>query len=114
MMRIGRRSIYPHPELIRVQRGNKYGLFGYSYQEKLDGDNYTEIELEGSPFYKRMLRIYPEVYLLGEELLPVVYDNIEQQKDGLIYIYKDHKIGIYPQQKKAVYETITPPDTFVL
>ena len=55
-----------------------------------------------------MLRIYPDVYLLGEELLPIVYDNIEQQKDGLIYIYKDHKIGIYPQQKKAVYETITP------
>ncbi|WP_034566548.1 MULTISPECIES: hypothetical protein [Capnocytophaga] len=107
-MRIGRRSIYPHPELIRVQRGNKYGLFGYSYQEKLDGDDYTEIELEGSPFYKRMLRIYPDVYLLGEELLPVVYDNIEQQKDGLIYFYKDHKIGTYPQQKKAVYETITP------
>ena len=102
-------TIYSYPELIRVQRGNKYGLFGYSYQEKLDDvKDYTEIELEGSPFYKRMLRIYPEVYLLGEELLPVVYDNIEQQEDGLIYIYKDHKIGIYPQQKKAVYETITP------
>ena len=102
-------TIYPHPELIRVQRGNKYGLFGYTYQEKLDDiKDYTEIELEGSPFYKRMLRIYPEAYLLGEELLPVVYDNIEQQKDGLIYIYKDHKIGIYPEQKKAVYEKITP------
>jgi len=101
--------IYPHPELIRVQRGNKYGLFGYSYQEKLDNvKDYTEIELEGSPFYKRMLRIYPKAYLIGEELLPIVYDNIEQQKDGLIYIYKDHKIGIYPQQKKAVYEKITP------
>ena len=102
-------TIYHYPELIRVQRGNKYGLFGYSYQEKLDDvKDYTEIELEGSPFYKRMLRIYPEVYLIGEELLPIVYDNIEQQKDGLIYIYKDHKIGIYPQQKKAVYEAITP------
>ena len=101
--------IYPHPELIRVQQGNKYGLFGYTYQEKLDNvKDYTEIELEGSPFYKRMLRIYPKAYLIGEELLPIVYDNIEQQKDGLIYIYKDHKIGIYPQQKKAVYETITP------
>ena len=101
--------IYPHPELIRVQQGNKYGLFGYTYQEKLDNvKDYTEIELEGSPFYKRMLRIYPKAYLIGEELLPIVYDNIEQQKDGLIYIYKDHKIGIYPQQKKAVYEKITP------
>ena len=101
-------TIYPHPELIRVQQGNKYGLFGYTYQEKLEGDDYTEIELEGSPFYKRMLRVYPDVYLIGEELLPVVYDNIEQQKDGLIYIYKDQKIGIYPQQKKAIYEKITP------
>ena len=100
--------IYPHPELIRVQQGNKYGLFGYTYQEKLDGRDYIEIELEGSPFYKRMLRVYPDVYLIGEELLPVVYDNIEQQKDGLIYIYKDQKIGIYPQQKKAIYEKITP------
>jgi len=100
--------IYPHPELIRVQQGNKYGLFGYTYQEKLDGRDYTEIELEGSPFYKRMLRVYPDVYLIGEELLPIVYDNIEQQKDGLIYIYKDQKIGIYPQQKKAIYEKITP------
>ena len=101
-------TIYPHPELIRVQRGDKYGLFGYAYQEKLDGRDYTEIELEGSPFYKRMLRVYPDVYLIGEELLPIVYDNIEQQKDGLIYIYKDQKIGIYPQQKKAIYEKITP------
>jgi len=101
-------TIYPHPELIRVQQGNKYGLFGYTYQEKLDGRDYIEIELEGSPFYKRMLRVYPDVYLIGEELLPVVYDNIEQQKDGLIYIYKDQKIGIYPQQKKAIYEKITP------
>ena len=102
-------TIYPHPELIRVQQGNKYGLFGYTYQEKLDNvKDYTEIELEGSPFYKRMLRIYPKAYLIGEELLPIVYDNIEQQNDGLIYIYKDHKIGIYPQQKKAVYEKITP------
>lgn len=35
-------NIYHHPELIRVQRGNKYGLFKYNYQKISEKELYIE------------------------------------------------------------------------
>jgi len=35
-------SIYSNPELIRVQRGNKYGLFKYNYQKISEKELYIE------------------------------------------------------------------------
>ena len=105
-------SIYPYPQFIRVQRGNKYGLFEYTYQKELDDTSYTtgaeETENDETYLHRRTLRKYPSVYITGKELLPIDFDNIQQQKDGLIYLYKDNKIGIYPQQKQTVYEKIEP------
>ena len=106
-------NIYHHPELIRVQRGNKYGLFKYNYQEISEKELYIEgieedKENEEENSYKRNVRKYASAHLTGEEQLPIIYDNIQQHKDGLIYFYKDNKIGIYPQHKKVLYEKIEP------
>ena len=106
-------SIYPYPELIRVQQGNKYGLFKYNYQKISEKELYIEGIEEGKEneeenSYKRNVRKYASAHLTGEEQLPIIYDNIQQHKDGLIYFYKDNKIGIYPQHKKVIYEKIEP------
>ena len=106
-------NIYHHPELIRVQRGNKYGLFKYNYQNISKKELYIEgieedKENEEENSYKRNVRKYASAYLTGEEQLPIIYDNIQQHKDGLIYFYKDNKIGIYPQHKKVLYDKIEP------
>lgn len=106
-------NIYHHPELIRVQRGNKYGLFKYNYQKISEKELYIEgieedEENEEENSYKRNVRKYASAHLTGEEQLPIIYDNIQQHKDGLIYFYKDNKIGIYPQHKKVLYEKIEP------
>ena len=106
-------NIYHHPKLIRVQRGNKYGLFKYNYQEISEKELYIEgieedKENEEENSYKRNVRKYPSAHLIGDEQLPIIYDNIQQHKDGLIYFYKDNKIGIYPQHKKVIYEKIDP------
>ncbi len=106
-------NIYHHPELIRVQRGNKYGLFKYNYQKISEKELYIEgieedEENEEENSYKRNVRKYASAHLTGEEQLPIIYDNIQQHKDGLIYLYKDNKIGIYPQHKKVLYEKIEP------
>ena len=106
-------SIYPYPELIRVQRGNKYGLFKYNYQKISEKELYIEgieedKENEEENSYKRNVRKYASDHLTGEEQLPIIYDNIQQHKDGLIYFYKDNKIGIYPQHKKVLYDKIEP------
>ena len=106
-------NIYHHPELIRVQHGNKYGLFKYNYQNISKKELYIEgieedKENEEENSYKRNVRKYASAHLTGEEQLPIIYDNIQQHKDGLIYFYKDNKIGIYPQHKKVLYEKIEP------
>ena len=106
-------NIYHHPELIRVQRGNKYGLFKYNYQKISEKELYIEgieedKENEEENSFKRNVRKYASAHLIGEEQFPIIYDNIEQHKDGLIYLYKDNKIGIYPQHKKVLYEKIEP------
>jgi hypothetical protein len=106
-------NIYHHPELIRVQRGNKYGLFKYNYQKISEKELYIEgieedKENEEENSFKRNVRKYASAHLTGEEQLPIIYDNIEQHKDGLIYFYKDNKIGIYPQHKKVIYDKIEP------
>ena len=106
-------NIYHHPELIRIQRGNKYGLFKYNYQKISEKELYIEgieedKENEEENIFKRNVRKYPSAHLIGKEQLPIIYDNIEQHKDGLIYFYKDNKIGIYPQHKKVIYQKIEP------
>ena len=96
---------YPHPEIVRVERNGKYGLFEYDIDFDMKSP-YKEEDLDVSSSKK--VRKYADSYLTGKELLPIVYDHIQQQGNGFIYFYLNGKIGIYPQQKTATYSAIEP------
>lgn len=96
---------YPHPEIVRVERNGKYGLFEYD----IDFDMKSPYKEEDSDVSSsKKVRKYADSYLTGKELLPIAYDHIQQQDNGLIYFYLNGKIGIYPQQKTATYSAIDP------
>ena len=96
---------YPHPEIVRVERNGKYGLFEYD----IDFDMKSPYKEEDSDVSSsKKVRKYADSYLTGKELLPIAYDHIQQQDNGLIYFYLNGKIGIYPQQKTATYSAIGP------
>lgn len=96
---------YPHPEIVRVERNGKYGLFEYD----IDFDMKSPYKEEDSDVSSsKKVRKYADSYLTGKELLPIAYDHIQQQDNGLIYFYLNGKIGIYPQQKTATYSAIEP------
>ena len=96
---------YPHPEIVRVERNGKYGLFEYDIDFDMKSP-YKEEDLESSSSKK--VRKYADSYLTGKELLPIVYDHIQQQDNGLIYFYLNGKVGIYPEQEKPLYDSIQP------
>ena len=96
---------YPHPEIVRVERNGKYGLFEYD----IDFDMKSPYKEEDSDVSSsKKVRKYADSYLTGKELLPIAYDHTQQQDNGLIYFYLNGKIGIYPQQKTATYSAIEP------
>ena len=96
---------YPHPEIVRVERNGKYGLFEYD----IDFDMKSPYKEEDSDVSSsKKVRKYADSYIIGKELLPIAYDHIQQQDNGLIYFYLNGKIGVYPQQKTATYSAIDP------
>ena len=50
--------------------------------------------------------IYPTVKVTGKIIFPIDNDSIVMQPDGLIYFYKDNKVGIFPRDKAPVYDEI--------
>ncbi|GIZ14220.1 hypothetical protein [Capnocytophaga catalasegens] len=74
-------GFYLNPSLLRVKRNGKYGLIHYDYQAE-----------------NKSISV--------EQLLPFIYDEIIMQEDGLIYFYKENKIGIYPKHKIPEYDSI--------
>ena len=99
---------YPHPQFVRVQRNGKYGLFEYNFEFDFQSPHQEEISEDSDKSFQRKKRKYADSYLIGKELLPIAYDHIQQQDNGLIYFYLNGKIGIYPQQKTATYSAIEP------
>ena len=76
---------YGYPELIRVKKAGKYGLVKYDLE-------YTTNSIQK---------------INGKVVLPFEFDDIKQENDGLIYIFKNNKLGIYPQQTIPEYNYIT-------
>lgn len=76
---------YGYPELIRVKKAGKYGLVKYDLK-------YTTNSIQK---------------INGKVVLPFEFDDIKQENDGLIYIFKNNKVGIYPQQTIPEYNYIT-------
>jgi len=112
-----RTRLFPH--LLSVKRKGKVGLFYYDYSKAI---NYTNEEIQNlynNFFFKDkdgasifILGMLPTVikYMEGKQLLPFVFDKIEQKENDVIYLYKDNKIGFYPQTS-AQYDKAIPLST---
>lgn len=94
------KSGYPH--LIKVFDGKKYGIFEFLYETKYSKPQKNNSdEIVRPPF---RLKKHAEN---GKKILPIVYDAIEMNyDDGLIYFYKDTKVGIFPRDTKVQYNSI--------
>ena len=100
----------PHPLLIKVTKNGKDGIYTYNLEDviypKKQKSKKREIytidtvtrdtiyvpEPIDSPFF-----FNKKGTIVFKEVLPIVYNQIQQNTNtGLIYLYKDNKIGLYP------------------
>lgn len=95
-------EIEMHPEWIRVGRKGKYGIIAYNYKQP-EGVN-PKKTIKRLYDWERAVLTYPVLNLKGETLLPIVYDSIIMRPDGLIYFYKDGKVGLFPRDKTPRYD----------
>lgn len=109
-----RTHLFPH--LLSVKREGKVGLFYYDYSKATNYTNEEKQNLYNNFFSKDkdgssvfILGMIPTVikYMEGKQLLPFVFDKIKQKENDAIYLYKDGKIGFYPQTS-AQYDKAIP------
>jgi len=109
-----RTRLFPH--LLSVKREGKVGLFYYDYSKATNYTNEEKQNLYNNFFLKDkdgssvfILGMIPTVikYMEGKQLLPFVFDKIKQKENDVIYLYKDGKIGFYPQTS-AQYDKAIP------
>lgn len=93
-----------HPEWIRVGRKGKFGIVAYEYKQP----KFARPKLITKRVYDwdEKTEIYPTVKVTGKIIFPIDNDSIIMQSDGLIYFYKDNKVGIFPRDKAPVYDEI--------
>ena len=93
-----------HPEWIRVGRNGKFGIVAYEYKQPKN----VKPKLITKRVYDwdEKTEIYPTVKVTGKIIFPIDNDSIIMQSDGLIYFYKDNKVGIFPRDKAPVYDEI--------
>lgn len=105
-------SIYGFPNLLRVVKNNKVGIFSYDKEKartlNLKKKKEYYITKSGDSILKpERLSLTKHKVLNVKEELPIQFDDIKQNtKDGLIYIYNNNKVGIFPNHKTAIYDSI--------
>lgn len=100
-----------YPNIIKIVKDGKSGLYSYNIEEaiypkkkKKKNTNFVISKVTGDtifaplePFFlnkKGLVRV--------KEVLPITFDKIHQSSiNGLVYLYKDEKKGIYPQHTQA-------------
>ena len=97
-------EIEMYPEWIRVGRKGKYGIIAYDYKQPESVNPKKTIKRLYN--WVRAVLTYPVLKLKGKTLLPIVYDSIIMRRDGLIYFYKDGKVGLFPRDKEPVYDEL--------
>ena len=97
-------DINVHPEWIRVGRKGKFGIIAYEYKQKKD----VKPKLVTKRMYNwdNKILVYPPVKVVGKIVFPINNDSIIMRPDGLIYFYKDKKVGLFPRDKVPVYDEI--------
>ena len=92
------------PEWIRVGRKGKFGIIAYEYKRKKD----VKPKLVTKRMYNwnNKILVYPPIKVVGKTIFPINNDSIIMRPDGLIYFYKDKKVGLFPRDKVPVYDKI--------
>lgn len=92
------------PEWIRVGRKGKFGIIAYEYKQKKGGK--PKLVTKRIDDYQQKVKVYPLVKIVGKTIFPINNDSIIMRPDGLIYFYKDKKVGLFPRDKAPVYDEI--------
>ena len=97
-------DINVHPEWIRVGRKGKFGIIAYEYKQKKG----VKPKLVTKRMYNwdNKILVYPPIKIVGKTVFPINNDSIIMRPDGLIYFYKDKKVGLFPRDKVPVYDKI--------
>ena len=92
------------PEWIRVGRKGKFGIIAYEYKRKKN----VKPKLVTKRIYNwnNKILVYPPIKVVGKTIFPIDNDSIIMRPDGLIYFYKDKKVGLFPRDKVPVYDQI--------
>lgn len=106
-----------YPNIIKVIKDGKSGLYSYDIEKavypkkkKIDKPTYEIHKVTGDTIY-----YVPDIIELSftkkgsvkvKEVLPIVYDNIQQHPiSGLVYLYKNEQKGIYPQHTQTAFSS---------
>ena len=92
------------PEWIRVGKKGKFGIIAYEYKQKKGVK--PKLVTKRMDNYQQKVKVYPPVKIVGETVFPINNDSIIMRPDGLIYFYKDKKVGLFPRDKVPVYDEI--------
>lgn len=92
------------PEWIRVGRKGKFGIIAYEYKQKKGVK--PKLVTKRIDDYQQKIKIYPLIKIVGKTIFPINNDSIIMRPDGLIYFYKDKKVGLFPRDKVPVYDEI--------
>jgi len=92
------------PEWIRVGRKGKFGIIAYEYKQKKGVK--PKLVTKRMDNYQQKIKVYPPVKIVGKTVFPINNDSIIMRPDGLIYFYKDKKVGLFPRDKTPVYDEI--------
>ena len=92
------------PEWIRVGRKGKFGIIAYEYKQKKGVK--PKLVTKRIDDYQQKIKVYPPVKIVGKTVFPINNDSIIMRPDGLIYFYKDKKVGLFPRDKVPVYDEI--------
>ncbi len=92
------------PEWIRVGRKGKFGIIAYEYKQKKGVK--PKLVTKRMDNYQQKVKVYPPVKVVGKTIFPINNDSIIMRPDGLIYFYKDKKVGLFPRDKTPVYDEI--------
>ncbi len=102
----------PYINLLKIQVDNKIGIYSYNkekawYPKKKKAKQKYLVTTKGDTLWTPVPPVISFVkkgFVTLKEVLPPVFDSIKQSSfDGKVYLFRDHKIGIFPHHKNAEY-----------
>lgn len=118
---------YPH--LLKIVKEGKSGIYSYTVDEATypikektkikEIPNYDTTIINGDTIFVPIdvAPIEPFSFVIKgssmlKQVLPIIYTEIQQNPaDGLIYVHKDNKIGIYPNHMHTDFEVFKQKTT---